>query len=152
MEMWNGWIFFGQKFLRSVRNVRGGRRVSSGVRVTPRKRVRLVEWAKTVGSYLCSLEVWWMCLVCHGMILFLSLFFLSSFLMEVYKLETLNLNGKNKILNVIFLQVTHTDVDNAVDWGLEGVLTSYAVVPIGVQGLQSYLRQSWRLVWFHRSL
>lgn len=87
-----------------------------------------------------------MCLVCHGMILFLSLFFLSSFLMEVYKLETLNLNGKNKILNVIFLQVTHTDVDNAVDWGLEGVLTSYAVVPIGVQGLQSYLRQSWRLV------
>lgn len=42
--------------------------------------------------------------------------------MEVYKLETLNLKGKNKIVNVIFLQVTHTDVDNAVDLGLKGVL------------------------------
>lgn len=51
-----------QKFLRSVRNVRGGRRVSSGVRVTPRKRVRLVEWATTVGSYLhwkCDECVWY---------------------------------------------------------------------------------------------
>lgn len=62
----------------------------------------------------------------------LSLFLISSFLMEVLKIGSLNINGtrdqgkrgllmeylKDKKVKVILLQETHTDVYNDVDWGL----------------------------------
>lgn len=44
-----------QKFLRSVRNVLGGRRVVSGAGVTPRKRLK--KWATTVRRNLGSLDI-----------------------------------------------------------------------------------------------